>query len=135
MDKKRFALRIATIVLPLLAMGIAALPNAAVMHFMADPAVGGDHQVYCSFYSGTLIGYGNWFPVLTLLFSAVAAVLCIVECKREYPAYRGVVAVLALLGAATALLSGAGSEMTPVSWAIAAVLVLEAVLSFVDARK
>ena len=74
--------KIALPVLPLLALVLECLPVGVAMNFMGDPAVGDTFTEYVSFFSLLPVGYGNVFPLLTGVITAVLLIVAVINlCK------------------------------------------------------
>lgn len=120
--KNRKVWNIVTILLPLAAALLSALPNVVRMDWF------GGFTTYCSAYSLVPVGYAVWGPMVAAISSIGLIVLGIVNVSRSSSKLRnwmiGIAATAVILELVTAILS----NMTAVGGIITALLAVDAVL-------
>jgi hypothetical protein len=126
--------KVLLVLIPVAVLILAALPNALVMHFHADPAVGGDRAIYCSYYESLPAGYGDLGPVVTVAMSVLLLILSGISREKQPGMY-----VYRFLGAATAAVAALVpvffDSMTVIGWLIFGLLAAQTVLTFAGLKR
>ena len=117
--------KIALPVLPLLALVLECLPVGVAMNFMGDPAVGDTFTEYVSFFSLLPVGYGNVFPLLTGVITAVLLIVAVVHLYKPGEKLQKWLDRLTKAALITNVAQLFFSSMTAVSWLVFCVLALE----------
>ena len=126
--------KIALPVLPLLTLVLECLPVGVAMSFMGDPAVGDAFTEYVSYFSLLPVGYGNVFPMLTGVITAVLLVVAVIHLCRPGDKLRKWLEQLSKAALITNVLQLIFSSMTAVGWLVFCLLCLEAGLATVQKK-
>ena len=128
---KKILIKLLLVVLPAVALGLTALPEGLIMMFAAP---GGQETVFCPYYSSLPIQYGNWGGLLTVILSAILCVVYGGLFLRDYLPLRRCAPLIGCVAVLASLLPLLFESMTMIGWSIAALLLVQTVLSFM-ARK
>ena len=123
------------IILPAAAVILTAMPCCVVLRFMADPAVGGYHEVCVSGFDPLAWGYAVWGPMMAGCGSVLLVILGIVGAIRGSEGLRGWmlgIALFALVMSLSAILFGG---MTVICGVISALLAAESALLFLAGKR
>ena len=124
---KKTALKLLLVLLPTAAMVLCALPRGLRMVFAAP---GGQEVVFCPYYAGLPVQFGNWGGLLTLILSAVLCVVYGGLALRDYPTLRRCAPLIGCVAVLAAVLPVLFGSMTVIGWCIFALLLVQTVLSF-----
>ena len=117
--------KIALPLLPLLALILECLPWGVAMTFMGDPAVGDSFTEYVSYFSLLPVGYGNVFPMLTGVITAVLLILAVIHLCKPGEKLQKWLDRLAKAALITNLAQLFFSSMTAVGWLVFCLLAVE----------
>lgn len=126
--KKQKVIRILTILLPLAAALLSALPNVVKMNWM------GGYTTYCSAYDMVPVGYAVWGPFGGAMGAIVLTVLAVVSVFKEDKGIENAMLVIAVIAALLSLSAVLFGNMTIPGCVITALLAADAVVLYCNRR-